>query len=310
MKIPEFSLEVACPGWVQRQEQLQEMGKKIKFILTSISISPNTAQPNTGLILSPSSLEGKTRVEYTSSVPAFPRVSKGTIFCSHIYNEWAWHCLNAWEILRTNRSGCSLLWSAGLDTIMKAWTNQDFSLKVKERSAGSFQHSSYFNNFPSNWCVLAWMGSWWTSTICMTWWLQRIRESGVTCCGRKRKLATHITDTRESKKQKPPKKKPASLLLLFFSCSVLSDSLWPQGLQHPRLPCPSSSPGACSDSCPVSQWCHPSISSSVIPFSSCLQSLPASGPFPMSWLSAPDGQILELQLQHQSFQWVFTVDFL
>ena len=54
--------------------------------------------------------------------------------------------------------------------------------------------------------------------------------------------------------------------------SVLSNSLWPHGLQHARLPCPSPAPRACSDSCPSSQWCHPTISSSVIPFSSCLQS--------------------------------------
>ena len=64
----------------------------------------------------------------------------------------------------------------------------------------------------------------------------------------------------------------------------MSDSLWPQGLQHTRLPCPSLSPGACSNSCPASQWCHPTISSSVVPFSSCLQSFPASGSFPMSQL--------------------------
>ena len=62
-----------------------------------------------------------------------------------------------------------------------------------------------------------------------------------------------------------------------FSCSVMSDSLWPHGLQHTRLPCPSPTPGACSNSCPSSWWCHPTISSSVIPFSSCLQSFPASG---------------------------------
>ena len=67
--------------------------------------------------------------------------------------------------------------------------------------------------------------------------------------------------------------------LLLFSCSVVSDSLRPHGLQHARLPCPSPSPGACSNSCPLSQWCHPTISSSVIPFSSCLQSFPASGSF-------------------------------
>ena len=61
-----------------------------------------------------------------------------------------------------------------------------------------------------------------------------------------------------------------------FSCSVTSDSLRPHGLQHSRLSCPSPTPGACSDSHPLSQWCHPTISSSVIPFSSCIQSFPAS----------------------------------
>ena len=67
--------------------------------------------------------------------------------------------------------------------------------------------------------------------------------------------------------------------MLLFHRSVISDSLWPHGLLHARLPCPSLSPGACSDSCPLSQWCHPTISSSVIPFSSCPQSSPASGSF-------------------------------
>jgi len=67
-----------------------------------------------------------------------------------------------------------------------------------------------------------------------------------------------------------------------FSRSVMSDSLRPHGLQHSRLPCPSPSPGACSSTCPSSQCCHPTISSSVIPFSSRLQSFPASGSFPMS----------------------------
>ena len=64
--------------------------------------------------------------------------------------------------------------------------------------------------------------------------------------------------------------------------SVVSSSLWPHELQHTRLPYPSPTPKACSNSCPLSQWCHSTISSSVIPFSSCLQSFPASGSFPMS----------------------------
>ena len=63
------------------------------------------------------------------------------------------------------------------------------------------------------------------------------------------------------------------VLFLLFSCSVMSESLWPHGLQHARLPCPSPSSGACSNSCPLSRWCHPTISSSVVPFSSCLQTL-------------------------------------
>ena len=74
--------------------------------------------------------------------------------------------------------------------------------------------------------------------------------------------------------------------LWLFSHSVMSDSLRPHGLQHARLPCPSPIPKACSNSCPLSQWCHPTISSSVFPFSTCLQSFPVSGSFPMSWLIA------------------------
>ena len=69
-----------------------------------------------------------------------------------------------------------------------------------------------------------------------------------------------------------------------FSRSVVSDSLWPHGLQHTRLPCPSPTPRAYSNSCPSSQWCHATISSSVVPFFSHLQSFPASGSFPMSQL--------------------------
>ena len=75
-----------------------------------------------------------------------------------------------------------------------------------------------------------------------------------------------------------------------FSCSVVSNSLWPYESQHTRPPCPSSTPRVHSDSCPSSQWCHPAISSSVIPFSSCPQSLQASESFPMSQLFAWGGQ--------------------
>ena len=72
--------------------------------------------------------------------------------------------------------------------------------------------------------------------------------------------------------------------------SVVSNSLWPHGLQHTRLPCPSPFPRDCSNSCPLSQWCHPTISTSAVCFSSCLQSCPASGSFLMSWIFASGGQ--------------------
>ena len=79
-------------------------------------------------------------------------------------------------------------------------------------------------------------------------------------------------------------------LAVQFSCSVVSDSLWPHEPQHARPPCPSPTPGVHSNSRPSSQWCHPAISSSVVPFSSCPQSLPASGSFPVSQLFTWGGQ--------------------
>ena len=75
-----------------------------------------------------------------------------------------------------------------------------------------------------------------------------------------------------------------------FSHSVMSDSLKPHGLQHARPPCPSPTPRACSNSCPLSKRCHLTISSFVVPFSSCLQSFPASGSFPISQFFASGGQ--------------------
>ena len=75
-----------------------------------------------------------------------------------------------------------------------------------------------------------------------------------------------------------------------FSHSVMSDSLQPHGLQHARLRCLSLTPGACSNSCPSSRWCHPTISSSVGPFSSCFQAFPASGSFPVSQFLTSSGQ--------------------
>ena len=80
------------------------------------------------------------------------------------------------------------------------------------------------------------------------------------------------------------------------------------GLQHTWHLCVSLFPGVCSNSCPASRWCHPTISFSVVPFSSCPQSFPASGSFPMSQLFASGSKVLELH--YQSFQWIFRTDFL
>ena len=79
-----------------------------------------------------------------------------------------------------------------------------------------------------------------------------------------------------------------------FSYSVMSNSLRPHGLQHARLPCSSSTPRACSNSCPSSWWCHPTISFLVIPFFSCFQSFPASGSFPMSQFFSSGGQSIRV----------------
>ena len=91
-----------------------------------------------------------------------------------------------------------------------------------------------------------------------------------------------------------------------FSLSVMSDSSQPCGLQHTRPPCPPPPPRVYSNSSPLSQWCHPTISASVVPFSSCLQLFPASGSFQMSQLFASGGQSIGLQPQHQSFQWTLS----
>ena len=94
-----------------------------------------------------------------------------------------------------------------------------------------------------------------------------------------------------------------------FSHSFVSDFLRAPGLQHTKLPCPSLFLGVCSDSCPLSQWCQPTISSFAVSFSSCLQSFPASGSFLVSRLFAWGGQSVRASASH-SFQWIFRINFL
>ena len=95
-----------------------------------------------------------------------------------------------------------------------------------------------------------------------------------------------------------------------FRRSVVSDFLRPHGLQHTRPPCPSPTPGVYSNSCPLSRWCHWTVASSVIPFSSAFNLSQHQGLF--RWLSSLHqvAKVLEFQLQHQSFQWIFMTDFL
>ena len=100
------------------------------------------------------------------------------------------------------------------------------------------------------------------------------------------------------------------LTLLLFSHSVVSDSSWPRGLQHTWLPCLSPLPRACSNLCPLSQWCHPTISPSVFHFSSCLQSFSASGSLLMSQLFTSGGQSIGASASVSVLQWIFRVDFL
>ena len=93
-----------------------------------------------------------------------------------------------------------------------------------------------------------------------------------------------------------------------LSHSVMSNFLLPHGLQHARLPCPSPTPGAYLNSCPSSRWCHPTITSPVIPFSSHLQSFPESGSLPRSQFFTLVAKGMEFQLQPQSCQWIFRTD--
>ena len=95
-----------------------------------------------------------------------------------------------------------------------------------------------------------------------------------------------------------------------FSCSVVSNSLWPHEPQHTRPPCPSPTPGVYPNPSPLSRWCHSTTSSSVVPFSSCLQSFQYQGLF--KWVSSSHqvAKILKFQLQHQSFQWTSRTDLL
>ena len=102
----------------------------------------------------------------------------------------------------------------------------------------------------------------------------------------------------------------SGVVVQFSSVTQSCLTLQLQGLQHARPPCLSLTLRVYPNSCPLSRWCHPTISSSVVPFFTCPPCFPASGSFQMRQFFASDGQILELHLQHQSFHWIFRTDFL
>ena len=105
--------------------------------------------------------------------------------------------------------------------------------------------------------------------------------------------------------RKERKSKFAQLLIqAFVVVQLLSCVCYPRDCSTQGLPCPALSPRVCSDRCPLSWWCYLTISSFVAPFSSCLQSFPTSGSFPMSWLFASGAKVLKFQFQHRSFQWI------
>ena len=104
------------------------------------------------------------------------------------------------------------------------------------------------------------------------------------------KSPSHFLSNFDGRKSTETLEKNRNTTSVQFNRSVVSDSLWPHEPQHARPPCPSPTPGVYPNPCPLSWWCHPTISSSVVPFSSCPQSLPASGSFPMSQLFTSGGQ--------------------
>ena len=120
-----------------------------------------------------------------------------------------------------------------------------------------------------------------------------------------------VTTVRHDLITKPsPPSLVISRVLVQFSCSLVSNSLQPHEPQHTRTPCLSPTPGVHPNPCPLSRWCHPAISSSVIPFSSCPQSLPAPGSFPMSQLFISGGQSIGVSASTPAFQWTPRTDLL
>ena len=151
-----------------------------------------------------------------------------------------------------------------------------------------WSHKISFVPFPG--CVACWRHRWKSCQSLPSSLLPPLLP-GKTLCGRWEFSVQYYSQSAiEEEALESNPRVTACFVALLLNCSVVSDSLQPHELHHAKLPCPSLSPWVCSNSCPLSQWHHPTISSSVAPFSSCLQSFPASGSFLMSWFFASGGQ--------------------
>ena len=207
------------------------------------------------------------------------------------------------------REPCGLVhWPLGTIPPASGWGSfRDNSLRTLIRPTPSIGRS----NFPDQWNDLKWLvsqrqnwlqsGSWHPEVACCLLYLQlderrtsdRRSPHGATSLGC---LQVVCSGTQKPKASCLLPRVTETVLRICgpysvqFSRSVVSDSLRPHGLHHARPPCPSPTPGAYSNSCPLSRWCHPTISSSVVPFSSRLQSFPPSGSFPRSQFFASSGQ--------------------
>ena len=183
---------------------------------------------------------------------------------------------------------------SNLDTTKRQRINDQFQLRHHDQRHDQFQWSSQVvGQYLELWCIPIETPVFKPIIILLTY--KKTRES-------EKKLGWQKDNSGEKKKLIQG--------FQFSSVPIMSDSLQPHGLQHARPPCPSPTPGAYTNSCPLNRWCHPTISSSAVPISPCLQSSQHQGLF--QWVSSSHevAKVLEFQLQHQSFQWIFRTDFL
>ena len=220
------------------------------------------------------------RVVFEESGTIYPRGTSST-FAAHICWEHLWVIFPIFK--RSSNIGTMIVWHRIISFLeLKGGTFRDYAVwALPFLWMTKLKRTSSAVRFPASW----WRG-WHHSQrflSCLSCFSMRL-ESLSLCLSARRPCSQCLGEGQIFTYLR--------LIFFLFTYSVVSNSLWPHGLQHTRLPCPSPSSGTCSNSCPLSWWCHPTISSSVTPFSSCLQSFPASESFPVSWLFASSGQTI------------------